>query len=246
MPEPVIDSRQQSAIRSVDSPVLVPPTDRREEVSGGSQISLTQFAAEISAALKQSGGINTRALQPLMDLFQGSTTREDERGLGIAVHSSLMMELLGTDNTPVEQCAADEVHEKPLPLPALPEPVETSPVKAAAMENSATPPSPAKSDAPAAPARENRSNTVSASPLPISAVIDSAVRAISILKLKLSSVISVTRAEDGWRVAMELVERAGVPDTSDVLGVYELRLDGAGNVVAYERTRMRRRCDLTG
>jgi hypothetical protein len=76
-------------------------------------------------------------------------------------------------------------------------------------------------------------------------VVESATRGLSALKLKVSSITSVARGEDGWRVTAELVERRGVPDTSDLLGVYELRLDHAGNIVQYERTRMRRRCDLS-
>ena len=51
-------------------------------------------------------------------------------------------------------------------------------------------------------------------------------RALSILKLKVSSVTSVARADDGWRVSVELVERAGVPDMNDVLGLYELLSPG--------------------
>ena len=75
-------------------------------------------------------------------------------------------------------------------------------------------------------------------------VIDSAMRGLSVLKMKVSAVTSVSRASDGWNVTAELLERKGVPDTSDLLGVYELRLDEAGNIMRYERTRMRRRCDL--
>ena len=41
-----------------------------------------------------------------------------------------------------------------------------------------------------------------------------------------------------------MLERRSVPDTSDLLGVYELQLDHAGNLLRYERTHMRRRCDL--
>ena len=51
---------------------------------------------------------------------------------------------------------------------------------------------------------------------------------------------------EGWQVTVELVERRGVPDTSDLLGVYETFLDAAGNVLRYERTRIRRRCDVGG
>jgi len=45
-------------------------------------------------------------------------------------------------------------------------------------------------------------------------------------------------------VTAELVERKSVPDTSDLLGIYEVRMDEAGNILCYERTRMRRRSDL--
>lgn len=76
-------------------------------------------------------------------------------------------------------------------------------------------------------------------------VVESATRGLAMLKLKVSSVTSVARSEDGWRVTVELLERRGVPDTSDLLGVYELRLDHGGNILQYERTRMRRRCDLS-
>lgn len=80
--------------------------------------------------------------------------------------------------------------------------------------------------------------------LSINEVIESAVRALAILKFRVSSITSVTPAEDGWRVTVELVERRGLPDTNDLLGIYELRLDPTGTVLRYERTQVRRRCDL--
>lgn len=76
-------------------------------------------------------------------------------------------------------------------------------------------------------------------------VVESAIRSLALTKLKLSSVTSVAKAEDGWRVGIELVERAAVPDTSDLLGVYEVRLDDTATVTRYERTRVRRRNDLS-
>jgi hypothetical protein len=41
-----------------------------------------------------------------------------------------------------------------------------------------------------------------------------------------------------------LVERAAVPDTGDLLGIYEVQLNQTGDVTRYERTRVRRRNDL--
>lgn len=82
-------------------------------------------------------------------------------------------------------------------------------------------------------------------PLTVFQVLDSATRALAMLRLRVSSVTSVSKADEGWKVTAELIERKGVPDTNDLLGVYELRLDAAGAVVSYERTRMRRRGDLS-
>ena len=98
---------------------------------------------------------------------------------------------------------------------------------------------------PPSPAMFERQPVPVVAQLSISQVIDSALRALSVLKMKMSSVTSVTRGEEGWRVTVELVERRSVPDTSDLLGVYELHLDESGNLLRYERTRMRRRCDLS-
>ena len=112
---------------------------------------------------------------------------------------------------------------EPAPAPPVPAPVPAPPV-----------PAPVPAPAVAAPAG-----------LTMMQVVESATRGLSALKLKVSAITSVARAEDGWRVTAELVERRGVPDTSDLLGVYEMQLDHAGNILQYERTRMRRRCDLS-
>jgi hypothetical protein len=75
-------------------------------------------------------------------------------------------------------------------------------------------------------------------------VIESTTRQLTMLKLKVSAITSVARTDDGWRVTAEMLERKSVPDTSDLLGVYELQLDHVGNLLRYERTHLRRRCDL--
>jgi hypothetical protein len=101
----------------------------------------------------------------------------------------------------------------------------------------------ADTPAPAAPAPPPAPVTPPGLTMP--QVVESATRGLAMLKLKVSSVTSVARSESGWRVTVELLERRGVPDTSDLLGVYELLLDHGGNILQYERTRMRRRCDLS-
>lgn len=66
----------------------------------------------------------------------------------------------------------------------------------------------------------------------------------AVVNLKLSGIIEVCSVEDGWRVTLEFVERAAVPDAQDLLGVYEVRLSEEGQMLGYERTRVRRRSDL--
>jgi len=109
-------------------------------------------------------------------------------------------------------------------------------------------PSPAAAPQPAPPpaveAPAPRATTPVSPALSMAHVIDFATRGLAMLKLKVSAITSVVHDEGGWRVTAELVERRGVPDSSDLLGVYELRLDDAGNMLRYERIRMRRRCDL--
>lgn len=51
------------------------------------------------------------------------------------------------------------------------------------------------------------------------------------------AVSSVSREEDGWRIGLEVVELARVPDSTSLLGTYEVLVDGDGNVLEYDRVR---------
>ncbi len=46
--------------------------------------------------------------------------------------------------------------------------------------------------------------------------------------LPVSGVIGAAKREDGWHVTVELIERKGIPDAQDLLGVYEAILDEGG------------------
>jgi hypothetical protein len=80
--------------------------------------------------------------------------------------------------------------------------------------------------------------------LELAEVIYKATQGLAALKLKVSGASAVARTDEGWKVTLELVERVAIPDTMDLLGVYEVRLDHEGDLISYERTRIRRRCDL--
>ena len=51
------------------------------------------------------------------------------------------------------------------------------------------------------------------------------------------SVVSVERNDDGWEVGVEVVETHRIPDTADILAVYQLHLDEDGELVSYRRTK---------
>ena len=119
---------------------------------------------------------------------------------------------------PMPAAVVESVSSSPLPIQPQPAPVATTPAPSVA------------SSAP--------------KPIQMSDAVDIALRTLAITKLKVSSIISAAKADDGWRVAVELVERAAVPDSGDLLGVYEVQLNHTGEVTRYERTRLRRRNDL--
>ena len=63
--------------------------------------------------------------------------------------------------------------------------------------------------------------------------------------LKLNTVVGASKDEEsgGWRVMVELLEKASIPDAMDLLGTYEVLLDEGGEIVGFERKGMRKRGD---
>jgi hypothetical protein len=62
-------------------------------------------------------------------------------------------------------------------------------------------------------------------------------------KIPVSGVTGLNKTDDGWVVFLEAVERKAIPDTMDVLGLYEIRLDSDGNLIRFERKKLRKRGD---
>jgi len=60
-------------------------------------------------------------------------------------------------------------------------------------------------------------------------------------KMPIDGAIGLSKTEDGWVVLLEALERRAIPDTMDVLGVYEVRLDSEGNFLSFERKKLRKR-----
>ena len=54
----------------------------------------------------------------------------------------------------------------------------------------------------------------------------------------IESVLGFERDEDsGWRVTVQVVELSRIPQTTDVLGAYEVTVDRRGELTGYRRTR---------
>jgi hypothetical protein len=49
------------------------------------------------------------------------------------------------------------------------------------------------------------------------------------------SVTALERSDDGWRVAVEVLELERIPNTTDVMATYEVRLDDEGELRGYRR-----------
>lgn len=61
--------------------------------------------------------------------------------------------------------------------------------------------------------------------------------------LDISSVVSAEKEDDGWLVLIEVVEKHSIPDSMDILALYETRLDAEGNLREFKRISMRKRID---
>ena len=50
-------------------------------------------------------------------------------------------------------------------------------------------------------------------------------------------VVGLDRSDDGWKVEVEVVEVRRIPNTTDVLAMYEVEVDGRGSLQGYRRVR---------
>ncbi|WP_432945627.1 gas vesicle protein [Kribbella sp. CA-253562] len=48
-------------------------------------------------------------------------------------------------------------------------------------------------------------------------------------------IVAVDKTEDGWQVQVEVVESRRIPETTDLLAVYEVDVDADGSVTGYRR-----------
>jgi hypothetical protein len=74
-------------------------------------------------------------------------------------------------------------------------------------------------------------------------VNQSVVIAKNCIRKEPETVTSVEEVEGEWKVTVEVLERKAVPDTQDLLGRYEIRLNKNGELIGWTQKIIRRRCD---
>ncbi len=65
-------------------------------------------------------------------------------------------------------------------------------------------------------------------------------------KIPIDGITGISKTDQGWMVALEALERRAIPDTMDILGLYEVRLDNDGNLLNFERKKLRKRGETEG
>jgi hypothetical protein len=59
----------------------------------------------------------------------------------------------------------------------------------------------------------------------------------TLLGRPVEAILGVERDDDGWAVLVQVVELSRIPQTTDVLGAYEVTTDARGEVSGYRRRR---------
>ena len=58
------------------------------------------------------------------------------------------------------------------------------------------------------------------------------------------TVSGLNKDEEGWHVFVDLIELKRIPESTDVLGIYEVVLDDEGQFIRFERTERYQRAQL--
>jgi Gas vesicle synthesis protein GvpO len=66
---------------------------------------------------------------------------------------------------------------------------------------------------------------------------DAARQLLDLTGREAEGITGVERTEDGWKVQVEVVELRRIPETTDMLALYELEVDSDGDVQGYRRLR---------
>lgn len=71
----------------------------------------------------------------------------------------------------------------------------------------------------------------------MAAAREAATQLLELTGRDVEGVTGLERTDDGWRVEVEVVEVRRIPDTTDMLALYELTVDEDGELEGYRRLR---------
>ncbi len=75
-------------------------------------------------------------------------------------------------------------------------------------------------------------------------IAESALNTIAgMTKHKPSGVVGIKKSESGWVVEVELIEKESIPNSMDVLGLYEVSVDEKGDLLEFKRKMLRSRSE---
>lgn len=63
------------------------------------------------------------------------------------------------------------------------------------------------------------------------------------IRKELETITGVEEVGGEWRVTVEALERKAVPDSQDLLGRYEIKLNKNGELIGWTQKIIRKRCD---
>ncbi len=92
-----------------------------------------------------------------------------------------------------------------------------------------------KRAAPKASAPRRSAEKQQARPSGTQAAVRGAHQLVELTGKEFEGIVGVRKGDDGWSVQVEVLEMRRIPSTTDVLAVYEVDLDGDGDLVGYRR-----------
>ena len=72
---------------------------------------------------------------------------------------------------------------------------------------------------------------------PVQVARTAAAQLLELTGREAEGVTGIQRTEDGWKILVEVVEVRRIPDTTDVLALYEVTTDEDGDLEGYRRLR---------
>jgi len=55
--------------------------------------------------------------------------------------------------------------------------------------------------------------------------------------------VGLRKEKEGWVVTIEIIEKKSIPEGMNVIGTYEVKVDGKGEILGYEKIAMRKKMD---